>query len=165
MKLRCDPRWPQILQKIEAKKGQTISMEEEDHLAYEFGLWDVAAWKDQLFQCLETYTTGDAKKYVTTADECNVFSTWSRMADKGHSLRDVHIMEMRRKVYATKASVAAKDLELAISVWEKEVLQFEEASNSTFELELKIMLLTDMCPPALRQRIKDFGPERFGTYE
>ena len=27
------------------------------------------------------------------------------------------------------------------------------------------MGLTDMCPPALRQRIKDFGPERFGIYE
>ena len=44
------------------------------------------------------------------------------------------------------------------------MLQFEEASDSTFEPDLKIMLLTDMCPPALRQRIKDFGPERFGTY-
>ena len=45
------------------------------------------------------------------------------------------------------------------------MLQFEEASASTFEPDLKIMLLTDMCPPALRQRIKDFGPERFNTYE
>ena len=45
LKLRCDPRWPQILQKIEAKKGQTMSKEEEDQLAYEFGLWDVEAWK------------------------------------------------------------------------------------------------------------------------
>ena len=54
---------------------------------------------------------------------------------------------------------------MAITLWEKEVLQFEEASNETFQPKLKVMLLTDMCPPALRQRIEDFGAERFGTYE
>ena len=162
---RHDPLWPQILEKIEAKKGLAISKEVEDQMANEFWWVDMRAFKDQLFQCLECYTTGEAKKCVTAADESNVFSTWSRMADKGHSLRDDHVMDMQRKAYASKSPVAAKDLELAISVWEKEVSQFEEASGNTMEPKMRTILLTDMCPLPLRQRIKDFGPERFSSYE
>ena len=115
---RQDERWPQILKKIEAQKGQVIAKEEEEEerLAYEFGLWDVNAWKEQLMQCLENFTTGDAKRHVTSADECNVFSTWSRMSDKGHSLREEHVMDMRRKAYAIKTGVPAKDFEMAITL-------------------------------------------------
>ena len=155
---RHDPLWPQILEKIEAKKGLAISKEVEDQMANEFWWVDMRAFKDQLFQGLECYTTGEAKKCVTAADESNVFSTWSRMADKGHSLRDDHVMDMQRKAYASKSPVAAKDLELAISVWEKEVSQFEEASGNTMEPKMRIIFLTDMCPLPLRQRIKDSGP-------
>ena len=59
----------------------------------------------------------------------------------------------------------AKDLELAIALWEKEVSLYEDASGELFPFENRKMSLTDMCPLALRQRIKDFGPERVGTYE
>ena len=164
LKLRCDSRWPQILKHIELKKGQTISKEDEDNLAYEFNQWSLQVWKEQLFQCLEMYTAGEAKKLILNFDENNVLSAWSRLADQGHSLRDPHLMDMRRKVYASKTSVSTKDLENSIAAWEKEVLQFEEATDSTFEPHLRMLLLMDMCPPVLKKRIQDFGPERFSTY-
>ena len=63
------PARPQILKRIEAKKGQTLNKDDEDQLATEFGLWSVQAWKEQLFQCLEMFTAGDAKKHILTADE------------------------------------------------------------------------------------------------
>ena len=57
-------------------------------------------------------------------------------------------------------------MEFAILAWEKEVLQFEEAADETFDEKNRLMLLTDMMPPAIRQRIKDLkGPGRFDTYE
>ena len=105
-------------------------------------------------QCVECYRTGNTKRFATTADERNVFMTWNRMAAKGHSLRLEHVTDMRRKAHSPKACVPANDLELAISLWEKEVLQFEEASGEIFPPALRTMHLTDMCisPPAKDQR-------------
>ena len=150
---RHDEKWLQILKRIEEQKGKMISQEEEEQMAWDLELLNVKAWKEQLMQGLETFTTGDAKGLVIAADERNVFSTWSRMADKGHSLREKHVMAMRRKAMSPKSSVSAKDLELAIILWEKEILRFEEASNETFDVKNKIMLITDMLRPTLRQRI------------
>ena len=87
------------------------------------------------------------------------------MADKGYSLRLEHVTYLRRKPFAPRTGVPAKDLELAVALWEKEVFLYEDASGELFLAENRKMSLTDMCPLGLRQRIKDFGPERFGTYE
>ena len=116
-------------------------------------------------QCMECYTTSDMKKLATLADERNIFTTCGRMADKGHSLRLEHVTDMLRKAHSSKACVPAKDLELAISLLEKYVIQFEDASGEIFLPALRIMHLTDMCPLTLRQRSTDFGEARFGTYE
>ena len=114
---------------------------------------------------LESFTSGETRRIILLAEERGVLSSWSRLADKGHSLRDEHVMTMRRRVMAPKASVPAKDLEFAILAWEKEVLQFEEAADETFDEKNRLMLLTDMMPPAIRQRIKDLkGPGRFDNY-
>ena len=49
-------------------------------------------------------------------EEHGVFTTWSRMADKGHSLRLEHVTDLRRKAFAPRTCVPAKDLELAIAL-------------------------------------------------
>ena len=121
-------------------------------------------FKEQLYCALEVFTINEAKKSVTAGDEANVFSTWSRLADKGHSRRDQHVMDMQRVAYAARGTVAAKDLEMAIVDWEMEVTQFEGASGKTIEPCQRIIIFIDMLPPNLRQRIKDFS-EKFKTYE
>ena len=73
-------------------------------------------------------------------------------------------MDMQRKAYAARGTVSAKDLEMAIVDWEKEVTQFEGASGRTMEPCQRIIIFIDMLPPLLRQRIKDFS-EKFKTYE
>ena len=87
------------------------------------------------------------------------------MADKGHSLWLEHVMDLRRKASMPRTNVLAKDLEVAIALLEKDVSLYQDASGKVFPVESKKMSVTDMCPPAVRQRIKDFGPKRFGTYE
>ena len=91
-----DEKLLKVLKRIEEQKGKMISQEEEDQMAWDLELLNVKAWKEQLMQGLEAFTTGDAKGLVIAADERNVFSTWSRMADKGHPLREKHVMAMLR---------------------------------------------------------------------
>ena len=124
-------------------------------------------WQDRLMQCAECYRTGNTKRFATTADERNMFMTWNRMAAKGHSLRLEHVTDMRRKAHSPKACVPAKDLELAISLWEKDVLQFEEASAEIFPPALRTMHLTSRtCARKPFDNGSDgFGEARFGTYE
>ena len=75
-------------------------------------------------------------------------------------------MEMRRKILAPKTNVSAKDLEFTIMTLEKEVLQFEEAAAEKFDEKNKFMILINMLPQVLRQRVKDLkGPGRFDSYE
>ena len=93
---------------------------------------DLMPWKDQLLQLLQCFTTCDVAKLVVAGEERGVFTTWSRMADKGCSLRLEHVADLRRKAFAPRAGVPAKDLELAIALCEKEVSLYEDASGGMF---------------------------------
>ena len=141
-----------------------IIKEFEDELQAEYYWKGIRLCKEQLYCALEAFTSGETKKSVTAGDEANVFSTWSRLADKGNSRRDQHVMDMQRVAYAARGTVAAKDLEMAIVDWEKEVTQFEGASGKTMDPCQRIIIFIDMLPSLLRQRIKDFS-EKFQTYE
>ena len=110
-----------------------ISEYDEYQIDKEFNCEGIRPWKEQMMLALESFTSGETRRIINITEEQGVFSSWSRLADKGHSLRDEHVMTMRRRVMAPKTSVPAKDLELAILALEKEVLQFEEAADETFD--------------------------------
>ena len=151
---RINERCPQVLRKIEEQKGQPVSKEMWELLAAEFQMGDVKPWKDQLMQCVECYTTGDTTRLATTANERNIFTTWSRIADKGHSLRQEHVTDMRCKAHSPKACVPANNLELAIP-WKKKRCSLRRPSARCFRPR------SGPCT----SRSKDFGEARFGTYE
>ena len=130
---RQDEKWPLILKRIEGHKGKMISEADENQINEEFYLWGIKLWKEALMLALESFTSGETMRIILLAEERGVFSSWSRLADKGHSLKDDHVKNMRRKVMAPTTSVPAKDLEFATLAWEKEVLQFEEAANETLD--------------------------------
>ena len=96
---------------------------------------DLMPWKDQLLQLLQCFTTCDVAKLVVAGEERGVFTTWSRMADTGHSLRLENVTDLRRKAFAPRTGVAAKDLELAIALQEKDVFLHEDASAELFPAE------------------------------
>ena len=163
---RLDEQWPAILKRIEGLKGKMLSKEDEDQIDYDLDLGGLKTWKEDLLLALESFTSGETKQLILLSKAQGVFSSWSRLADKGFSQRDDHVMIMRRKVIAPKNSVPAKDLELAILAWERDILQFEETADETFDEKNRLLLLQDMLPPIIRQRIKDLrGPGRFDTYE
>ena len=163
---RIDKRWSELLKAIEKKRGQVISKADEEQLEWDLWLNPIVDWKEQLMEALESFTSGDAKRLVLTNTECNVFSTWSRLADSGHSMRDEHVMNMRRRLMVAKASVPTKDLEIAIINFEKEIQMYEDASGETFSPIDRTLVLKEMLPAPLRQRVKDLkGNGRFETYE
>ena len=163
---RIDRKWLEILKAIEKKKGQVISKEDEEQLEWDLYMRDIDDWKEQLMLALESFTSGEAKRLVLSNTESNVFSTWSRLADNGHSMRDKHVMGMRRKLNIPRSSVPTKDLEIAIINYEKEIQMYEDASGETFSPIDKVLTLKEIFPAPLRQRVEDLkGNGRFETYE
>ena len=163
---RIDRKWLEILKAIEKKKGQVISKEDEEQLEWDLYMRDIDDWKEQLTLALESFTSGEAKRLVLSNTESNVFSTWSRLADNGHSMRDKHVMGMRRKLNIPRSSVPTKDLEIAIINYEKEIQMYEDASGETFSPIDKVLTLKEIFPAPLRQRVEDLkGNGRFETYE
>ena len=126
------------------KNGQVISKTDEEQLEWDLWLRPIDDWKEQLMLALESFTSGDAKRFVLTNTECNVFSTWGRLADSGHSMRDEHVMSMRRRLMVPKASVPIKDLEIAIINFEKEIQMYEDASGETFSPIDRTLVLKEM---------------------
>ena len=49
--------------------------------------------------------------------------------DKGHSHRLEHVNDMRRTAFSPSLGVLVNDLELAISLWEREVVPYEDTSG------------------------------------
>ena len=72
-------------------------------------------------------------------------------------MRLEHVTDLRRKAFAPRTSVLTKDLGIAVALLEKDVSLYKDASGELFAVENMKMGFADMCPPALRQRIKDFG--------
>ena len=91
---RQDERWPLVLKKIEGYKGKMISEDDEYQIDKEFNCEGIRPRKEQMMLALESFTSGETRRIINIAEEQGVFSSWSRLADKGHSLRDEHVMTM-----------------------------------------------------------------------
>ena len=102
--------------KLEQMKGMPVTSQLEDAWAWELWTGDLTPWKEHLFQLLESFAIGDVAKLVIAGEERVVFTTWNRMADKGHSLRLENVTDLRRKAFAPRTGVPAKDLELAAAL-------------------------------------------------
>ena len=132
---KLDDRWPKLLGKLEQMKGMPVTIQLEEEWAWELWTGDMTPWKEQFMQLLENFTAGDVTRLVVAGEERGIFTTWGRMADKGHSLRLEHVNDMGHKSFSLKASVLTNDLELGNALSEKVVTQYEEASGDQFPLE------------------------------
>ena len=103
---KLDDRWPKLLGKLEQMKGMPVTNQLEEEWAWELWTSDLTPWKEYLFKLLECYTTGDWAGLVVAAEERGVFTARHGPAPQGLRAKDC---------------VPAKDLELAIALWEKEV--------------------------------------------
>ena len=58
---RYEELWPQLFEKIEAKKGLAITKEFEEELQAEYYWKDIRLCKEQLYCALEAFTIGETK--------------------------------------------------------------------------------------------------------
>ena len=61
--------------------------------------------------------------------------------------------------------MSAKNLETAIANWETDVRNFQDATGDKFPEANRKMGLINMCPDKLREYLRAYGKDRFGSYE
>ena len=110
------------------------------------------AWKDQLNQALESYTTGKARITVEACGDAHALDAWRILSDKGCSKRLAHANVLRKRALYPRTSVLAKDLEHAIVKWEADMEIYESSTGESFPEQYRRMNLEDICPDDLKTR-------------
>ncbi len=153
---RQDERWVLLLDEIEKQKGKPITEDEEKYIAEKLKITgELTEFKSQLNEYLEMYTKGNVKQLVEACGDTRSLDVWRQLADKGHSLRDHHKHNLRRKAYFPKQAPSLKEVEKCIAAWEMDIDLFISATGEAFPGENKKMLLIDLCPELLRRHVKD----------
>ena len=84
-------------------------------------MWNFSQFKNQLNEYFESYTHGIARGIVDGCGEPNALDAWRQFADRGHSLRLMHVNGFMKNALWPGDSVLAKDLELALAKWESDI--------------------------------------------
>ena len=87
---RTNVQWPDLLNKVENLKGKPVTASAEAEWSTQLGLGPIEAWKDQLNQALEIYTTGKARIAVEACGDAHALDAWRILSDKGCSKRLAH---------------------------------------------------------------------------
>ena len=109
------------------------------------------SWKNQLNEFLESYMKDGARIIVDACDKHQVLDAWRKLADRGHSLREGHVNEMRFRAYGLRVEVSVKDLEKSIHAWETDLRLFSDVMGETFSETIRRLGLINMCPERLRK--------------
>ena len=113
------------------------------------------AFKDQLYEYLKSYTSGDALTTVISNGPSNSFESWRRMCDQGGSTRERPLRDERRAIFHPKQATS-ETLVKAIAEWEKRLHQYAlQRPQDVPNLEDKIMCLEDMCPEPVQKFLAD----------
>ena len=126
---RKDWRWPGLLEKIQELKGRPVTEQDEKQWAWALSIRNMEEFKDQLNEYPEAFTDGIAKGVVIACGEHNALDAWRQMAERGFSMRPIHVHELMKLALFPKTAVQAKDLEMAIASWERDVHTFEATSS------------------------------------
>ena len=126
---RRDWRWPGLLKKIQELKGRPVTKEDEKQWAWILNIRSMEQFKDQLNEYLESFTTKEAKATVIACGEHNALDAWRKLAERGFSTRPIHSHELLKLALFLKIAVQAKEFEMAIASWERDVHTFEAASS------------------------------------
>ena len=162
---RTNEQWPDLLSKVEDLKGKPVTASHETEWSNQLRLGPIRAWKEQLNEALESYTTGKARDVVDACGDVNALDAWRRLSDKGCSKRLTHATVLRKRALYPRTNVPAKDLENAIAKWESDIDFYEHSTGEVFPSQYRRMNLEDMCPERLKMRLRDMGPERLAGIE
>ena len=79
-------------------------------------------------------------------------------------MKPTHIHELMKLAIFLKTAVQAKDLEMAIASWEKDVHTFETVSSEKIPDYQRRFNLMEMCPELLKKHLK-MKLDKLPTYE
>ena len=126
---RKDWRWPGLLEKVQELKGRPVTEQDETQWAHTLSIRNMWEFKDQLNEYLEAFTDKDAKGIVIACGEHNALDAWRQLAERGFSMKPGHIQELMKLALFFKTAVQAKDLEMAIASWERDLYTYETTSS------------------------------------
>ncbi len=113
---RQDGRWVDLLDEIEKQEGKPITKDVEKSIAVKLNIvTDIAEFRSQLNEYLETFTKGTVKQLVEACGDSRSLDAWRQPADKGHSLRKFHKRNLRKKAYDPKPAPNVKEVEKHIA--------------------------------------------------
>ena len=151
--VRRDSRWRSILKMTQAEGYKVINKDKEIEIFRESkALTFKDLFKEQLFEYLESCTTGMAYSMVLAGKENGVLETWRQFCENGKSSRERNVRMDKRRVYHPK-QVSLDGVRKAILEWETDLAQYESATHDFMPEDNKLMCLEDICPDELQKHL------------
>ena len=152
-----DPRWVNILNVIEERSTTPLfTTEHFMQVAKDADIDEyLTEFQKLLYQYLDIYTKGDAKKIVAANAANKSFESWRYFADKGRSRRPEHVYHLRKAVHNPKAATKLADVEGSIATWEANREHFERVAAPDVVSEGDaVMILMHLCPKELKEHLE-----------
>ena len=159
---RRDRRWKEVLTAIKAKSDKPLSPDGLDALRMDPTITTYMAkkevfeaFKDQLYEYLKAFTSGDIHTMVLSNGVENSMESWRRLCDQGRSRRIRPLRDERRALFHPKQASTDTVIK-AIAEWEKRLAEYISVVPGDKMTEAdKIMCLEDICPEVLQKYLSD----------
>ncbi len=168
---RRDKRWVQLLDEVQRRSKAPLTDESYKEIQTGMKVDDEVyfAFKQQLYEYLKSYTTGEALAMTLANGVGRSLETWRRMVDQGRSKRERPMRDERRALYHPKQATLDGLIE-AISAWERKLAEYAKARKLDGNPDImseddKIMCLEDICPEVIQRHLAELqANNRIETY-
>ena len=155
---RRDHRWKDILTAIQGKSDKPLTPEVMEEIRSRTGM-DKSnvheAFRDQLYEYLKSYTTGDTHTNIIADGPAKAFESWHRLCDQGRCIRTRPLRDEKRALYHPRQATA-DTLIKTIADWEKRLANYVEVvPEEKMKDSEKIMCLEDMCPEPIQRYLSE----------
>ena len=150
---RKDPRWIKLLRAIDGRSSDPLTNDKKVALADEVGIQGkpelIVKFEKQLFDYLQSYTTGDALSTVLAGRRENSWESFRILCGQGRSRLKHDMKDEYRRVIHPKQSSLEGPMK-AIHAWETELTEYIAGGGRRIEEPDKISCLEEMCPDVLQ---------------
>lgn len=108
---------------------------------------------------------GRAREVVDTHVAHQSLNARGLLADRGHSLREEHVHDLRLKASTPTVAVPVRSLETARAVWENGIRVFQNVTAEKFPEANRRSGVINMCPEKLRDYAHPYSMGRFPSYD
>ncbi len=160
---RRDPRWKDILELVQKEGSNIVNKDKEQEIFEKSKAGNyVEEFKNQLYEYLDSYTTGLANSLILAGKQDGILEAWRQLCENGRSTRRRNLRIEKRKVFHPKQATM-DTLRKSILEWEVELAAYETAAEETMSPENRLMCLEDLCPDELQKHLAN-NEHRLDTY-